>query len=410
MTVVEFFDRESIENIVSMLLCSPVKVIFVGHNAKKMYKAKEIYRKLADQRNILVEIEIRGTNRNNLAGIVETLTEIVEKNEMCTFDLSGGEDLFLVAAGIVYDKYPDKVQLHRFNMRGGKLSDCDMDGNLITQKSCFLKADEFIEATGGRIIYNDEKRGATSKWVFDEELSRDIEALWNICKKDTSLWNTQVGLISAIDKNLPKESPMLFGANELKMKRLVEQKQIKGTLNRRFLEALEDKRLISDLVLGEKITFRFKNQTIKNCLTKSGLILELFVTLKAKECKDEEGNLVYNEVLTGVVIDWDGKLKIGEPDVWNEIDVLLIRGLTPVFISCKNGDFHTEELYKLAIVSERFGGKNAKKVIIATDLENMGNKGQYIRLRAAEMGIKIIDNLEEMSEEKLNSTLLSFYK
>ena len=39
MTIVEFYDKNSIENIVSTLLCSPDKVIFVGDNEKRILKA-----------------------------------------------------------------------------------------------------------------------------------------------------------------------------------------------------------------------------------------------------------------------------------------------------------------------------------------------------------------------------------
>ena len=44
-------------------------------------------------------------------------------------------DLFLVAAGIVAEKYKDKnIQMHRFNLRNNKIYDCDMDGVTIHEK------------------------------------------------------------------------------------------------------------------------------------------------------------------------------------------------------------------------------------------------------------------------------------
>ena len=41
----------------------------------------------------------------------------------------------------------------------------------------------------------------------------------------------------------------------------------------------------------------------------------------------------------------------------NEIDVMLMRGVVPVFVSCKNGAVKMDELYKLDTVAQRFGGR-----------------------------------------------------
>lgn len=57
-----------------------------------------------------------------------------------------------------------------------------------------------------------------------------------------------------------------------------------------------------------------------------------------------------------------------EKDTENEIDVVLMKGLTLIFISCKNGQVDDDELYKLESVTNRFGGLYAKKVLIATYL------------------------------------------
>ncbi len=60
---------------------------------------------------------------------------------------------------------------------------------------------------------------------------------------------------------------------------------------------------------------------------------------------------VYDDALNGVVIDWDGEFHDEEVedlyDTENEIDVLLMHDIVPVFVSCKNGIVTSEELYKL---------------------------------------------------------------
>ena len=91
-----------------------------------------------------------------------------------------------------------------------------------------------------------------------------------------------------------------------------------------------------------------------------------------------------------VTIDWDG-ITYGVPNTKNEIDVMLMRDATPVFISCKNGNVSEEELYKLSEVADRFGGEFAKKVLVVTDNDC---KEGFVE-RAKDMDIHLFQNARE---------------
>lgn len=52
----------------------------------------------------------------------------------------------------------------------------------------------------------------------------------------------------------------------------------------------------------------FKNKQIKRVLTKAGTILELKTFLLAKTITEQDGSPRYNDVMTGVFIDWDGEV------------------------------------------------------------------------------------------------------
>ena len=84
--------------------------------------------------------------------------------------------------------------------------------------------------------------------------------------------------------------------------------------------------------------------------------------------------------------------------------VLLMHGLTPVFISCKNGDVEEEELYKLNTVAERFGGEYAKRVLVATSIPQTA-AGQYLRQRIRDMKITLIEDVQHMSNEEIADKL-----
>ena len=106
----------------------------------------------------------------------------------------------------------------------------------------------------------------------------------------------------------------------------------------------------------------------------------------------------------GVIVDWDGVDDSGA-ETSNEIDIMLVKGFTPVFISCKNGEVHKEALYELDSVADRFGGEYAEKVMLATYLSGNEEKREYLKMRAKDMGIKLISGIEEMTQEELKTEL-----
>ena len=94
----------------------------------------------------------------------------------------------------------------------------------------------------------------------------------------------------------------------------------------------------------------------------------------------------------------------------NEIDVLMMCGLTPLFISCKNGQYTSNELYKLRSVAERFGGEHAKKVLIATSMDPEHPSYLQFRQRAEDMKIRVIEDLTELSDKEMEKRLRTIWK
>ena len=84
--------------------------------------------------------------------------------------------------------------------------------------------------------------------------------------------------------------------------------------------------------------------------------------------------------------------------------------VVPVFISCKNGVLTSDELYKLNTVANRFGGKYAKKVLVTTAISSLGEAGKYIRQRAGDMKIRIIDDIHTLSDEEIEKKLRTLWQ
>ncbi len=402
MTVVEFFDKNAIENVFGVFGGNVDKVVFVGDSGKKLENAISIYREIAEKRGKNIEFTKKTANRNNLLSIVEALNIIVKENEECAFDLTGGDDLYLVAVGIVYSQNPEKVQLHRYNVNSGKFLDCDADGNIINSYPAKITVEENIKIYGGKILY-DEREDATYRWDLNPDFVCDLIKMRKICLEDNRLWNLQMTVLGEL---MYKNDGLEVVVDKEAAVHILDNKKIKPVFDENLLKSLENARLISNLKIGSKvIEFRFKNEQIKRCLTKAGQILELYVTVCAMECENIDGTPVYNDVICGAVLDWDGKYEEGKVNIDNEIDVMLMKDFVPVFISCKNGDVRVDELYKLEAVAKRFGGKYAKKVLVAPELDKLGASGESICARAAELDIQVIYDCDTVSQEEFIESL-----
>lgn len=403
MTIIEFFDRESaVENTVGSLLYKPERIVFIGNNSKRMKRSVEDYKAVLDGRGINVDFSFRTVSRNKLKSITEAIESIIIESDECGIDLSGGDELYLVAVGTLLEKYKNKVRIHRLNISNNSMTDCDPEGRVCRSIPVQLSVDENIRIYGGRVIYDNEKMNSTFVWDFCNDFLSDIRSMWDICKKDVRAWNAQTNVIAKLCNDNPDKSALAVSAK-------IDETRKKPFVSTEILNALENKGIINNLKIGEKVSFEFKNSQVKKCLTKAGQLLELIITVTASENIDD-GERVYNSASSGVYIDWDGVIQQDSRiDVKNEIDVILMKGMTPVFISCKNGAVDTDELYKLSVVAERFGGKYVRKVLVATQLDDMGTRAEYIRARAKDMDIRLVEDVDSMSEKELCDTVAKLW-
>ena len=290
--------------------------------------------------------------------------EVIDK-DICVIDLTGGQDLMLVAAGIVYDRYKDKnLQMHRFNLRNNKLYNCDSNGKIISVESPpVLSAGELVKLYGGAIVYENDKHGTTYPWEWSEDFINDVDMMWSVCRKNVRAWNTQIGVFAAAEEVNDSPDPLVTMADMTKLKTQLELQDANYVHINSIIRNLQKYGMITLDSNEESISITYKNEQVKRCLTKAGQALEIKITLSAMRARDKDGNPVYNDIVNGAYIDWDDRLHTDQEccDTANEIDVLLMRGTIPVFVSCKNGRVEMDELYKLDTVAERFGGSYAKK-------------------------------------------------
>lgn len=416
MTYIEFFDKNATENICSCLSCVPGQVVFIGNDAKRMKKHIGYYEEIFKARGHEITFEYRSTPRNDLESAMNLLLELVEKYDGCVFDITGGDELLILALGILRQRYPEKnIQIHRFNLQNNTICDCDMDGNHIYRDALQLTAREHITIHGGGIQFGDAQQRWTYEWDLNEEFLWDVELIWGICKEDIRMWNIQTGIFAATETVGEVSKDGLTTTVFIpKLRNYMSTGKIRYQHVERVVADLRREGLITAFSEADNaFTITYKNLQVKRCLTKAGQALEMKVYLAARAARDKNGDPVYNDILNGVVMDWDGDLREGGErdrfDTENEVDVFLMHGVIPVFVSCKNGLVTPEELYKLNTVAERFGGEYSKKVLVATALDLQGASGNHLRQRAKDMNIHLIENFLELEEQEFAKKMCNLW-
>lgn len=406
MTLIEFFDKTAAENLVTALATNAERIILLGRYENPMKVHKKRYQQVFEGRNRNTEILYRAPEDQTLAAAMKLLQEIVDTYPDCAFDITGGDELFLVALGRIYEQNKDKhIQIQRVDLKKNNFFDIDKDGEVFFQEIPTLSIKENICIYGGEVIEGDINSDRTYKWDMSEDFLIDIEKMWQFCHSNPKLWNVYIGTLEEASKaDTKREDGLSFTAQIEVVKQKLAKKGLKFSFTDGFLRFLYREGLITNYSKSEnEISVTFKNSQVKKCLTKAGQVFEMKVFSLAMFCMDEQGEKVYDDVMNGVYIDWD-RSSDHPGDTHNEIDVLMMHDMIPVFVSCKNGKVTSEELYKLSSVANRFGGEYAKKVLVATSLHDLPDGGYDIRKRAHDMQIRIIEKPKNNKNSKQTIT------
>lgn len=136
-----------------------------------------------------------------------------------------------------------------------------------------------------------------------------------------------------------------------------------------------------------KVYIEFQNDYFKTFIFKIGTWLEVLTHTVMREIKD------IDEVKNSVKFYWN----LDNKQIKNELDVLAIKDCIMICISCKDSNRYDEEaLNELEVYSEKIGGEDAIKVLVATDYP----KKSSVTERAKEMGIHLVIVDEDIKEFK----------
>lgn len=380
-TLIELYDERPIENVLATEMFRPEEmVILCPPEAVSDKTLRQSLSRYFKHRGCPVKLTTVPVSLLDAAKVEKQLRKILEEHEDCAIDISGGTDASLFAAGTACGDTPVFTYSRKknafFEIQNAPFARSLPCSVTLDAKSCFLMA-------GGTLLPGRED---------NEELKNrlpQIDDLFAVFRKYRRIWRRQIGYIQAISSS---EHGMLSADGP----KTVKVDHGRATVDEEMLRELSRVGLIRDLQIdSDRIRFTFPDDTVKFWLRDIGSVLELQVYSACLEAG------CFDDVVISAVVNWEGG-STQRNAVTNEIDVVAVQGVQPVFISCKTSDIRTEALNELAVLRERFGGRSSRAIIVTSAPANRNRA--LMRMRAAELNIEVIE-LGELAKDRLVARL-----
>lgn len=394
MTLIECFDRVPVENIASCLQLRPDKLIFLG-NKEQMREPVQRYVDFFAQRKLPTKVYLQDVPMNDMEKTADILRYILQKESDCVIDVTGGEEPLLLAIGAVLAGLDEtarrRVSVRRFDIHTGLVEDFNGDAPKPANASVYLTIPELVRLHGGTIHPRSQQP--------PQSCTPDtIQPLWSMVREDPAKWNKAISYLHEFESRSNSKTNVDLSLDDLSDIPEFSEKEV---LVRKLLDKLEDCGVIRNRSNFRRLRYEYAETVLHDCIKKAGNILE-FKTLLQARSMTQHGKPYFDDCLMSVTLDWDGNINttpVFEPETRNEIDVIMTRGLVPLFVSCKNGQVDDEELFKLHTVARRFGNRYARIMLVVTKLE-MKNEKAYASFerRAKDMGITLVANAAKLSD------------
>ena len=394
MTLIELFDPCQLENAAGVMLLRPERAVYIGYADEMTESRRSALTRFLKKNAGTRFVEYVNVPHGDFTEIERAVAYIANKYaDSCVFDLSGGDELIAAAFGAVAQVM--KLCMVKSDVNGMTVLPLKNAQSFAEHARIYrdgLSVGESVALYGGAVL---SERDSDCRRVLSENDRRDINALWDICRRNTRLWNKQISVLSSLEQ---------YGRNGNKINIYLKSERFKNielpSVN--FMSDLMLAGLVSGYrVFDGRISYRYRNDFVRSCMSKAGNILENYVYMCAVMLSEREKDF-FGDIAVGVSADWDGVPQSGTK---NEIDVVAMHGFVPVFISCKNGGAKKEALYELDTVARHYGGEHAVKILVTTS--DRANESARLSLieRAENMGIAVIGDTDVISAEKFIARL-----
>ena len=383
-TLIELYDDSPIENVLATLVFSPQEcVLLCPPEIAKSRELKSAVKNFLKHRGIDTKLTFIPVSMDNAVKIARVMKEVQDSHQDCAINISGGSDAALFAAGAVAYKCLTPV----FTYSRRKNSFFEINNASFARgvvPNIKLDVESSLLMAGGTLL-----PGRADNAELESRIEQ-IDSLFAIYGKYRRIWNRQISWFQKVSSSEP-------GVLEVSGPLTEHTGNGNVTVEQSLFTALAQSKLILDLEITEdSIRFRFPDETVRFWLRDVGAVLELQLwrACKAAGC--------FDDVVLSAIVNWQNG-SIRSDSVTNEIDVMAVQELRPVFISCKACEVHTEALNELSILRERFGGKYSRAILATSGIAGSRNRAS-VRNRAAKLGIELIE-WEDLSLDRLIARL-----
>lgn len=389
--LVKIYDREQINNIVSILSFSPQKVILIYDKNDTKLESLTAIEDACIHKIPQMNFEFSAIDGDNLEDISQKSKNIIRLNPDCYFDITGGGELCAIGVYLACTK--SFTPIFKIDVEEKKIINI-YGCNHLAEK--FSMPDINIETLlmGHGATMNGYFHISPNEEMFDSIMTFCSEGVF----KNVQHWKDLCLYIQGGLRNSSISPKSLFFSAPKRLS------NAKGKFCEDFLYLLQlaqNLKLINNLTVKlDKVEFSFKDSSVKKYMTDFGIWLELYVYVSLKRSK------LFKDVRLSVRVGWDG-IKQDRAEVLNEIDVTFFNGIHPVFVSCKLSEPSTEALQEVSMYPNYFGGRRSKCIIVT--LSNIKSERTTLLRRANQMGIDIVDG-SEIRSGKLLKRIDSFLK
>lgn len=397
MILIESYTDIPIHNIAACLRLRPETLVFAG-DAEKIRNQQEKYEKIFRQRGLRTRIISYDTRNKDFDQLRAALDRLLHTDDSCVIDLTGGEEPVIMAVGgALACLAPEKrkqVQVQKLDLSSQTVRDCINDNKILPGRKVCLSIEDLFFLHGGLLYSSNHQPPASFS-------AAKLDKLWQIAADRPKDWNKAISYLNEFESRADSKTQVYLPLSSMGCS--ISDFAEKEPTVRQLLEQFHRSGIINLHCTDRGVEYAFTDPIYRYCTLKAGNILEVKTLLEARELLDN-GAPFFNDCRMGVSIDWDGKTNdraLRIPETRNEIDVVLMHGIAPLFVSCKNGTIGEDELYKLHTVATRFAGPHARKMLIATELAKKTEAAdRSFAQRAKDMGILLIPNAAKLTKQQ----------
>ena len=357
--LVELFDHHTIEkNVYQTFICDCDEVLFLS--LKKITEDERLALKhfLLDQVSHVKQVHFR---QISLDKITDDLNLFLTNYDSVTLDVFGGDSIlaiFLYQYGLEKQLPIIAIDIEQGKQFKWKMGKVEKEELVIPN----LTIEQLMALRGGKLIKSKQPKYSPKQMIT-------IKKLANYAILNPEQWY-QITQFFALAKTID------FHAETVKV---LESNGKRYSYPESMIPLLTEANLIHiDEESSDHISYTFSSSEAQLLCRTKGHILELYLYLLAIESE------YFDECMIGAEIDWNGIFPEVD-NVQNEIDVVLRKGQSIIFISCKMTDLSVEAINELEVYANHFAGETCLKLIVCS-----GKINPVYNHRCQEYGVLVI--------------------